>query len=113
MENVISPTPETFTAEVLESDVAVLVDYWAGWCPPCRALAPILERIAADYDGVVKVAKVDVEEHPDLADLDGVSALPTLVLYRDGRPVRRVTGLRRHDELIAELELPALARAAQ
>lgn len=81
-----------FEAEVLNSDKPVLVDFWATWCGPCRMLAPIISQIAVKYDGSVKVAKIDVDELPELAEAFNVSSIPTLVLFKDGKPVATRVG---------------------
>jgi thioredoxin 1 len=81
----------TFDREVA-GDGVTLVDFWAAWCGPCRALAPSLERLAADFSGRAKVAKVDVDANPDLAGRFGVRSIPTLVFFRGGREVERVVG---------------------
>jgi thioredoxin 1 len=93
MSNEIVITETNFEAEVLRSDVPVLVDYWAPWCSPCRQLAPIIEEIAAEQTGSLKVGKVNVDDEPDLAQRAGVQGIPFLVLYRDGLPIARAVGV--------------------
>lgn len=88
----------TFRTAVLESDVPVLVDFYADWCGPCRALAPVLEQLAQEIDGV-RIVKVNVDQAPTLAAQYRVSAIPTMILFDQGRPVQRVTGLASQDEL--------------
>lgn len=85
-------TSAEFEREVLQADGLVLVDFWAAWCPPCRRLAPTLEALAADYQGRVAVAKVDVDENPELAQRYGVQSIPTLILFRGGRAVDKRLG---------------------
>lgn len=81
----------TFDQAVADSGVT-LVDFWAEWCGPCRALAPTLDRLASDFDGRAKVAKVDVDANPDLASRFGVQSIPTLVFLKDGEEIERVVG---------------------
>ena len=81
-----------FEEEVLGSKTPVLVDFWASWCGPCRMLAPVIAQIAVKYEGTVKVGKVDVDENPELAESFNVSSIPTLILFKDGKPVAQRTG---------------------
>ena len=81
-----------FEREVVNNPGLTLVDFWAAWCSPCRALLPSLERLATSFAGRAKVAKVEVDAHPDLAQRFGVRSIPTLVFFRDGREVDRIVG---------------------
>lgn len=81
-----------FEVEALKSEQPVLVDFFATWCPPCRKLAPIVEEIAADYAGRVKVAKLNIDEARSVAIKYGVSSIPTLILFKNGEPVDRIVG---------------------
>jgi thioredoxin 1 len=105
MSELLNLTEDNFTTEVLRADLPVLVDYWAPWCGPCHALAPILEQIASERTGTLKVAKVNVDEEPELADRAGIRGLPTVVLYRDGAAVSSATGARPKRLLEAALGL--------
>jgi thioredoxin 1 len=87
-------TDGTFEEEVLKSDVPVLVDFWAAWCGPCRMVAPIIEELAADYDGRAKVTKLDVDENGDTAGRYGVMSIPTMIIFKGGEEVERLVGAR-------------------
>lgn len=85
-------TDDNFENEVIKSDRPVLVDFWATWCGPCRMTAPHLSKLAAEYDGKIKVAKCDVDQCPDLAMTFGVSSIPTLLLFKDGVVIKTHIG---------------------
>jgi thioredoxin 2 len=94
----VTVTDQSFDELVLRAPMATLVDLWAPWCGPCRAIAPVLEAIAAELAGEVRIAKLNVDENPRTAARLGVSGIPTLVLYRGGREVDRLVGaLPKHD----------------
>ena len=80
----ITVTKQNFQSEVIESDIPVLVDFWATWCGPCAMLAPVIEEIADEYDGTVKVGKINVDEEPELASEFGIMSIPTVILFRNG-----------------------------
>ncbi len=82
----------TFDKEVLKSDVPVLVDFWAVWCGPCKAIAPAVEELAKQYKGKVKVAKMDVDEHQQVPQQYGIRSIPTLLLFKGGRVVDTIVG---------------------
>ena len=90
----ITLTSANFQAEVLDSPLPVLVDFWATWCGPCRMVAPIVAEIAAEKAGVIKVGKVNVDEEPGLAGRYGISSIPTLMLFKNGQLVDTMVGAR-------------------
>ena len=93
-------TVSNFESEVLRSDQPVLVDFYADWCGPCRMLAPVLEEIAREYEGGVKVGKVNVDEQMELAQKFGVSSIPLLVVFKDGQPVAKSLGYRPKEDIM-------------
>ena len=92
MSNALAVTSVNFAAEVLQSPLPVLVDFWAAWCGPCRAVAPTVEALANEYAGKLKVVKLDVDESGDVAGQFGVQSIPTLILFKGGQPVERLIG---------------------
>ncbi|MBD2105107.1 thioredoxin [Leptolyngbya sp. FACHB-261] len=92
MSSAVSVTDTSFKQEVLESDVPVLVDFWAPWCGPCRMVAPVVDEIAQQYDGKVKVVKVNTDENPGIASQYGIRSIPTLMVFKAGQKVDMVVG---------------------
>ena len=88
----IELTDDTFEEEVLESDLPVLVDFWAEWCGPCRMVSPIVEELAEEYDGKAKFGKVDVDENADISMEYNIRSIPSLLIFKDGEVVDQVVG---------------------
>ena len=96
-------TDQSFEADVLDSDQPVLVDFWAEWCAPCKMIAPIVDELAHDYAGKLKVAKIDTDANPNVMQAFGVMGIPTLILFRDGQVVERISGFMPKDRLLDKL----------
>ena len=97
-ENVLELTDQNFEAEVLKSDKPVLVDFWAEWCMPCKMLGPTIDKLAKDYAGKVKVGKVDTDANRDVSMRFGISAIPTVILFKNGQIAQKFVGLRKEQE---------------
>lgn len=93
-----------FERDVVQSDAPVLVDFWAPWCPPCRAIAPVIEQVAGELEGRVIVGKVNIDENPALAEQFGVSSIPTLLFFKDGNVVDRIVGVTSRKALVEKLK---------
>ena len=102
-EHVSHLTAATFDEEIASSAVPIVVDFWAEWCGPCKMIAPALEEIAAEHDGKIKIAKVNVDEHPDLARRFDVMSIPTLLVFNDGEPTQRLIGAKGKAQLLEDL----------
>ena len=103
-ENVLTATDAGFETEVLKSDQPVLVDFWADWCTPCHMVSPIVEEIGRDKAGVMKVAKLNVDDNPETARRFGVMSIPTLILFKDGEEKARVIGARPKDDILRGID---------
>ena len=97
--NIITLTQENFTEEVLKSSTPVLVDFWGEWCPPCRALSPILDELADEYQGRVKIGKVNIDNQQALASEYGIRAVPTMLLFHQGQVADQIIGLKSKRDL--------------
>lgn len=92
MTSPVAVSDATFEEEVVNSEIPVLVDFWADWCAPCKMIAPIVEELAGEFDGKVKVAKLDVDSNPKVATTYGIRGIPTLLIFIGGSPVDQVVG---------------------
>ncbi len=108
MTNLITLTEANFDEQVLAAEVPVVVDYWAPWCGPCRLLGPVIDQIADERAGTIKVGKVNVDVEPGLADRAGVRGIPFVVLYRGGQPIAQTTGAQPKQALEQALALDSL-----
>ncbi len=97
-EKVVMLTKDNFEQEVLKYDGIVLVDFWAPWCGPCRMLSPVLDELAGELEGKVKVLKVNVDEEPELASKFGVISIPTVIAFKQGKATNKVVGFRSKEE---------------
>jgi thioredoxin 1 len=104
MTDTINVSDATFKTEILDAEQLVLVDIWAGWCAPCRLISPVVEALSLEYIGRVKFAKLDSDANPETVLQFGVMAIPTLLLFRDGKVVRRITGFQPKAALKSQLE---------
>ncbi len=96
-------TDKTFDEEVLKSPTPVLVDFWAAWCGPCKMIAPVLEEIAREKDGALKIVKLDVDENPETAQKYGVMSIPTLLVFKGGREVNRLIGYMPKNQILQKI----------
>ena len=101
----VNVTESTFEQEVLQSEVAVLVDFWAEWCGPCHAVAPVLDRIASEREGELKLVKVNIDEEQGIAQRYGIASIPTMVLFKDGQPAAAAIGAQPKGALERQLGL--------
>lgn len=105
----ISVTDSNFTAEVVNSSVPVLVDFWAPWCGPCRALGPVIDELAVEFKGKINIVKMNVDENPAVPGQFNIRAIPTLILFKNGKVVEHITGAVSKSSLKELIEQKALA----
>jgi len=110
-QNVVELTDQNFEQEVLNSDIPVLVDFWAEWCMPCRMLAPTIDKLATDYAGKVKVGKVDTDANRDTAMKFAISNIPTVILFNGGQMAQRFVGLKQERDFKTALDSLATSKA--
>lgn len=101
---IVTLTQENFAKEVLESPKPVLVDFWAEWCGPCKMIAPLLDELATEYDGKVKIGKINTDEQQQLAAQYGINSIPTLIFFKNGQVVSQLRGARPKRDLKTALD---------
>jgi thioredoxin 1 len=107
--NILNLTQQNFNTEVIQSSTPVLVDFWAPWCSPCRALTPILDELAGEYEGKFKIGKVNIDEQQELAAQYGVRAIPTMLIIHQGQVTEQIVGLKSKRDLKASFDKVAVA----
>lgn len=106
MADVVEVTDQNFETEVLNSDVPAIIDFWAEWCAPCRQISPIIKQLAEQYDGKVKIVKMDIDQNPNTPGQYGVRAIPTILAFKGGQVVQQIQGARPKgdfDDMIQQL----------
>ncbi|MFZ5761615.1 MAG: thioredoxin [Thermodesulfobacteriota bacterium] len=103
-DKVVQLSDAAFEAQALQADMPVLVDFWAPWCGPCKAIGPVIDELAADFDGKIKVCKMNVDDNPATPGKYGIRAIPTLILLKGGKVVEQVTGAVGKSQLVAMIQ---------
>lgn len=103
-DNLEQITDDNFKEKVIDSELPVLIDFWAPWCGPCRMITPMIEQLSSQYQGKLKVVKVNTDESPDTASKYNISAIPTLIILKDGEVMEQVMGVRSREELSELIE---------
>ena len=104
MSTPVHVTDDSFEQDVIQADLLTVVDFWAVWCAPCIHIAPMLEEMAAEYDSQLKVAKLNVDENPNTAGAYGIMSIPTLLVFKDGKPVERIVGYMPKERLMDKIK---------
>ena len=104
MGNLLELNDSNFNEEVVNSEDVVLVDFWAEWCGPCKMIAPIVEKISNDYSGKLKVGKLDVDSNPNISSTFGIRSIPTLLIFKSGKPVDQIVGAVSESAIVAKLD---------
>jgi thioredoxin 1 len=103
-QNIVTLTDGNFSQEVLSSATPVVVDFWAEWCGPCKMIAPVLDELAGEYDGKVKIGKVNIDDHQQLAINYGINSIPTLLFFKGGKVVEQIVGMKSKRDLKASFD---------
>ncbi len=102
--NIVTLTDQNFEAEVIQSKTPVLVDFWATWCGPCKAVAPTLDQLAGEYDGRVKIGKVDIDKNPKITAKFAIQAVPTFIVFKNGAEVSKLLGAKMKRDFVTLLD---------